>query len=361
MKKPKGRVFVAMSGGVDSSVSAALLKKEGYDVVGVFMKVWQPDFLACTWEAERRDALRVAAHLHIPLLTWDFEKEYKQYVADYMIREYGAGRTPNPDVLCNKEVKFGAFFRRAMAEGADFVATGHYACTVYNKKEVPPYYQLLMGNDESKDQSYFLWTLTQAQLSKTFFPIGTYKKTRVREIAKKFNIPVAEKKDSQGLCFVGKLDMKDFLAHYIVEKEGAVINESGERIGTHRGAYFYTLGERHGFLIDQKTTDEMPYYIASKDLTANTLTVAHRIKNMLPCARTIVHISQTSFCRETAPSTSQVYTAQVRYHGEHYPCRIAYRDTVITVTFKKPVIVDKGQSIVLYKGNECIGGGVAED
>lgn len=374
MYKSKGRVFVAMSGGVDSSVSAALLKKEGYDVVGVFMKVWQPDFLPCTWEVERRDAIRVAAHLGIPLLTWDFEKEYKQYVADYMIREYGVGRTPNPDVLCNKEVKFGAFFRRAMAEGADFVATGHYARvdqqpTTNNKqqnarKEDPSSVvscKLLVGVDANKDQSYFLWTLTQEQLSKTFFPIGTYKKTRVREIAKKFNIPVAEKKDSQGLCFVGKLDMKDFLAHYIAEKEGAVLNESGENIGTHRGAYFYTLGERHGFKIDQKTTDEMPYYIVAKDLIANTLTVAHRIKNTLPCARTIVHISQTSFCSGVAPSTSQTYTAQVRYHGEHYPCRIAYRDTVMTVTFKKPGIVDKGQSIVLYKGNECIGGGVAED
>lgn len=361
MVKNKKRVFVAMSGGVDSSVSAALLKKEGYDVVGVFMKVWQPDFLPCTWEAERRDALRVAAHLGIPLLTWDFEKEYKQYVADYMIREYKAGRTPNPDVLCNKEVKFGAFFRRTMTLGADAVATGHYARVAYNKKAPHPYYQLLTGIDETKDQSYFLWTLTQEQLTKTFFPIGKYEKTHVRTLAKKFNIPVAEKKDSQGLCFVGKLDMKDFLAHYITEKEGVVLNEAGEDIGTHRGAYFYTLGERHGFLITQKTTDEAPYYVVAKDLEANTITVAHRIKNSLPCERKTIPISQTSFCAGTPPSMAQTYTAQVRYHGEQYPCRLVYNDSTITIEFLKSVIVDKGQSIVLYKEGECIGGGIAEE
>lgn len=361
MNKSKGRIFVAMSGGVDSSVSAALLKKEGYDVVGVFMKVWQPDFLPCTWEAERRDALRVAAHLGVPLLTWDFEKEYKQYVADYMIREYNAGRTPNPDVLCNKEVKFGAFFCRAIAHGADGVATGHYARVVYNKKALHPYYQLLTGIDASKDQSYFLWTLTQEQLSKTFFPIGKYKKTQVRALAKKLNIPVAEKKDSQGLCFVGKLDMKDFLSHYITEQEGAVLNEAGDVIGTHRGAYFYTLGERHGFIVNQKTTEETPYYVVAKNLEANTITAAHRIKNSLSCERTTVPISKTSFCAGTIPSTAQTYTAQVRYHGEQYPCRLVYRDSIITIEFLKPVIVDNGQSIVLYKKGECIGGGIAEE
>ena len=295
------RVFVAMSGGVDSSVSVALLQKEGYEVTGVFMKVWQPDFLPCAWEAEKRDAMRVTAHLGIPLLVWNFEKKYKEFVADYMIREYREGRTPNPDVMCNKEVKFGAFFRRAMALGADFVATGHYAriartMRVESKKlKVKSQiqntkYKLLKGVDVGKDQSYFLWTLGQEQLSKTFFPIGKYKKSQVRALAKKFNLPVAEKKDSQGLCFVGKLDMKDFLAHFIKEKEGIVLGESGEYIGSHRGAYFYTLGERHGFTITKKGVDDAPYYIVAKDLVNNTVTVAHRIKNTLAYARKEIRI-----------------------------------------------------------------------
>ena len=295
------RVFVAMSGGVDSSVSVALLQKEGYEVTGVFMKVWQPDFLPCAWEAEKRDAMRVTAHLGIPLLVWNFEKKYKEFVADYMSREYREGRTPNPDVMCNKEVKFGAFFRRAMALGADFVATGHYAriartMRVESKKlKVKSQiqntkYKLLKGVDVGKDQSYFLWTLGQEQLSKTFFPIGKYKKSQVRALAKKFNLPVAEKKDSQGLCFVGKLDMKDFLAHFIKEKEGIVLGESGEYIGSHRGAYFYTLGERHGFTITKKGVDDAPYYIVAKDLVNNTVTVAHRIKNTLAYARKEIRI-----------------------------------------------------------------------
>jgi len=318
--KSKARVFVGMSGGVDSSVSAALLKKAGYDVIGVFMKVWQPDFLPCTWRDERLDAMRVAATLGIPLLTWDFEKEYKEGVADYMIREYKAGRTPNPDVMCNREVKFGAFFRRAMKEGADFVATGHYAQVGYDKKS--GVYAMLKGVDDAKDQSYFLWTLGQAQLSKTFFPIGGYKKSNVRVLAKKFALPVAEKKDSQGLCFVGKLDMKDFLARYIEEKEGNVVNEKGEIIGTHRGAYFYTLGERHGFTVTKKSANDMPYYIVAKDLDKNTITVAHQTRKALECATKELHASQINFCTGIVPGTKNNYTAQVRYHGEQYECKI---------------------------------------
>src|SRR3989344_162093 len=188
-KKSKGKVFVGMSGGVDSSVSAALLQKAGYEVTGVFMKVWQPDFLPCTWREERLDAMRVSAHLGIPLLTWDFEKEYKEGVADYMIAEYKAGRTPNPDVMCNKEIKFGAFFRKVMTEGADFVATGHYAQVKHDKKS--GIFNMLKGVDDTKDQSYFLWTLGQDQLSKTFFPIGGYKKSQVRALSQKFGLPVA--------------------------------------------------------------------------------------------------------------------------------------------------------------------------
>ncbi|MCK9345227.1 MAG: tRNA 2-thiouridine(34) synthase MnmA [Candidatus Pacebacteria bacterium] len=356
-KKTKGKVYVGMSGGVDSSVSAALLKKAGYDVTGVFMKVWQPDFLPCTWREERLDAMRVAATLGIPLLTWDFEKEYKEGVADYMFREYKAGRTPNPDVMCNREVKFGAFFRRAMAEGADFVATGHYAQSVLDKKTGAT--MMLKGVDDAKDQSYFLWTLGQSQLSKTFFPIGGYKKSAVRALAKKFNLPVAEKKDSQGLCFVGKLDMKDFLAHFIEEKEGSVLNEQGEVIGTHRGAYFYTLGERHGFLITKKSAEDTPYYIVAKDFEANTITVAHQGKKDLGCASRDISVTQASFCRGVLPEIKKNYTVQVRYHGEQYKCKIvSFGDNVFSLRLEKPAVFDVGQSVVLYDGKECLGGGI---
>lgn len=361
----KQKIFVAMSGGVDSSVSAALLKKEGYEVVGVFMKVWQPDFLPCTWEDERRDALRVAAHLGIPLLTWDFEKEYKEHVADYMIREYRAGRTPNPDVLCNKEVKFGVFFRRAMKEGADLVATGHYARTARvksrkGKVESVCESKMLKGADPAKDQSYFLWTLRQEQLSKVLFPIGGYKKTQVRVLAKKFGLPVAEKRDSQGLCFVGKLDMKDFLAHFITQKEGNVLDENGAVIGTHRGAHFYTLGERHGFTITQKTTNDAPYYVSAKDLVANTITVTHEMKKGIASLKKEIELSGTSICRE-ALSTSRAYTAQVRYHGEQYACRVSsIKNSEIVLAFSKRVLVDAGQSVVLYDGEECVGGGIVK-
>lgn len=357
--KSKGRVFVGMSGGVDSSVSAVILQKEGYEVIGVFMKVWQPDFLPCTWREERLDAMRVAAHLSIPLLTWNFEKEYKEGVADYMIREYRAGRTPNPDVMCNREVKFGAFFRRAMKEGANFVATGHYARVSQDKKT--GVYKMLKGVDDTKDQSYFLWTLKQEQLSKTFFPIGGYKKSQVRALAKKFGLPVAEKKDSQGLCFVGKLDMKDFLAHYIEEKEGSVLNENGEVIGTHRGAYFYTLGERRGFTVTKKGTDDAPLYIIAKDLTKNTLTVAYQTKMPLECASQDIIVSQVNFCSGFEPDINKNYIVQVRYHGEQYKCNITnLNEDCLSLHLEEPAVFDVGQSVVLYDGNECLGGAVID-
>jgi len=356
-----------MSGGVDSSVTAAILQKAGYDVVGVFMKVWEPDFLPCTWRDERLDAMRVAAHLGIPLLTWNFEREYKNGVADYMIREYRAGRTPNPDVMCNREIKFGAFFNRAMKAGAKFVATGHYARIAQVKseklkvksKKMQQLYKMLAGADGDKDQSYFLWTLNQKQLSKTLFPVGKYKKDQVRMLAEKFGLPTAQKKDSQGLCFVGKLDMKDFLAHFIEEKEGMVLNEKGETIGSHRGAYFYTLGERHGFTITKKGIDESAYYVASKDILENTITVAHGDISSTIGARRHIELVEINFCNGTRPDSTKTYDAQIRYHGERLECKVmSISQSTLTLSFKKNIVVASGQSIVLYLGSECIGGGV---
>src|SRR5581483_2202659 len=207
-----------------------------------------------------------------PFVTLDLEKEYKREVVDYMISEYQAGRTPNPDVMCNQHVKFGAFFDWAMKQGADYVATGHYA----EVREEVGAFKLIAGKDEGKDQSYFLWTLTQKELSKTLFPVGGMEKSETRRLARKFGLPVAEKRDSQGLCFIGKVDIKEFLSHYLDVKKGAVLDESGKIIGEHDGAVFVTLGERLGFELKEKGTDEKPYFVIAKDIKKNTITVSHR-------------------------------------------------------------------------------------
>jgi tRNA-specific 2-thiouridylase len=364
-KKPQ-KVYVGMSGGVDSSVSAALLKDQGYDVTGVFIKVWQPDFLPCNWKEERRDAMRVAAHLDIPFITLDLEKEYKEEVVDYMIREYKQGRTPNPDVMCNRFVKFGGFFDWAMKQGADFVATGHYARVDKQSEGDTKNSRLLKGRDDNKDQSYFLWTLTKEKLSKTLFPVGDIPKPEVRVLAKKFNLPNAEKKDSQGLCFVGKIDMKEFLKHYIDEKPGDVLNESGEVIGHHEGALFYTHGERHGFIITKKTAQDEPCFVIAKDSTKNTLTVSSE-KYHSNRGEQVGTVDQRFNIKETnwvgnVEEKNKTYKARVRYRGALHDVRIetilGSKAIVIFPNFQD--VVSPGQSIVVYDGEECVGGGVVD-
>ncbi|MES2023655.1 MAG: tRNA 2-thiouridine(34) synthase MnmA [Patescibacteria group bacterium] len=372
-KQTKKTVFVGMSGGVDSSVSAALLQKQGYDVVGVFIKTWHPDFLACNEEEERRDAIRVAAHLDIPFLTFDFEDVYKKEVADYMIAEYKMGRTPNPDVMCNKYVKFGAFLNKAISMGADYVATGHYA---QNLKQ-STVSSLVKGVDSSKDQSYFLWTLKQEQLSKILFPIGHLKKTEVRKLAKQFKLPVAEKKDSQGICFLGMVDLKDFLKHYIKEKKGNVENEKGEVIGWHDGVVFHTLGERHGFTITKKSPDDKPYYVIGKDIKKNILYVSQGEKVNNFAAFALGGIGQGTHDGlnyspsrlvlrdinwiKNIPKENRNYQAQIRYHGELLPCKINYKISnagKAEVIFEKQILAASGQSVVVYDKDICLGGGV---
>ncbi len=356
MKKDRKVVFVGLSGGVDSAVSAALLKKGGYEVVGVFMRAWHPDFLPCTEEEERRDAMRVAARLDIPFLTFDFEKEYKKSVAEYMIREYRAGRTPNPDVMCNKEVKFGVFLRKALSMGADYVATGHYARKMETKKETEgasellsgsPASLLLKGIDPAKDQSYFLWTLGQKQLAKIIFPIGHLKKAQVRALAEKFGLSVAEKKDSQGICFLGEVDLKNFLKHYLRPQKGEVLNKKGETIGWHEGAKFYTLGERHGFTITKKTATDGRYYVLGKDMRRNTITVSSDRE----FSERELLLRNTNWILRPK---NEEYSAQVRYHGEFLSCTVKGN----RIIFKKPVLAASGQSCVLYDRDICMGGGV---
>ena len=353
--KTKGRVFVGMSGGVDSSVSAALLKKAGYDVTGVFIKVWQPEWLegtsTCTWREDRLDAMRVAVKLGIPFITIDLEKEYKKEVVDYMISEYKAGRTPNPDVMCNRFVKFGGFYDWAMKQGADFVATGHY-CQIKDG-------QLAMADDANKDQSYFLWTIKSAQIPHILFPVGNIEKPEVRKLAKKFDLPTAEKKDSQGLCFIGKIDVKEFLSHYIPQKKGDVLNEQGKVIGYHDGAFFYTIGERHGFIITKKTPTDEPYYVVSKDIKKNTITVSHKNKGgELLGAKKQVKLENLNWINRKAPEPGKTLLARSRYRQGLEKIRI---DNNI-VTFLKPQsTISPGQSLVIYDGKVCLGGGIISE
>lgn len=353
-KNDRKKVFVALSGGVDSSVSAALLKQQGYDVTGVFIKVWHPDFLPCTWKEERQDAMRVCAHLDIPFLTFDFEKEYKKEVVDYMVHEYKTGRTPNPDVMCNKYVKFGAFFKQAMKMGADYIATGHYARVQFDEKSRT--YHLLKGIDSNKDQSYFLWTLTQDVLKRTLFPVGQYVKPQVRKLAKKFGLMTANKKDSQGLCFIGKLDMKDFLKSFIDEKEGIVLTQEKEVVGVHDGAAFYTLGQRHGFTITKQDSEMSPYYVIDKEMKSNTITVSPvaTIKN-----KDTIKLENTNWIGGS-PQEINTYEARTRYRQKLLESVVSKTsENHILITFSNTLpLSPPGQSLVLYDNDRCVGGGI---
>ena len=376
------KVYVGLSGGVDSAVSAALLKKEGYDVTGVFIKAWTPPWMTlvprsgsgvgCTWKEDRRSAMRVAAILDIPFITLDLEKEYKKEVVDYMVAEYKIGRTPNPDVMCNKEIKFGHFLKFALKNGADFVATGHYA----QRNELRSMnYELCEGKDKNKDQSYFLWTLTQSQLKHILFPIGHLQKLEVRRLAEKFGLPQATRKDSQGLCFLGKVDMKEFLSRYIIPKRGDVLNGStssprvkkGEVIGYHNGALFFTIGERHGFIITKKSDREVPLYVVAKDIEKNTLTVAPKnSKNQQESSVEKVWLSlqerPEDFLKRIFPAGSgsdKKLSCRIRYRQEKIKCKIGKEKEGIKVIFDRPQMgVSAGQSLVLYNGEVCLGGGI---
>ncbi len=397
-KQPNKKVFVGISGGVDSAVSAALLQKEGYDVTGVFIKVWQPDWITCNWKEERLHAMRVAAHLDIPFVTLDLEKEYKHNVIDYMIAEYSVGRTPNPDVMCNRYVKFGAFWKWAKEQGADFIATGHYAqvkriedvphrLPVSASAEAAPpshspslapkvaseahpqfFFTLLKGVDLNKDQSYFLWTLNQNDLPHVLFPVGHLQKPEVRKLAAKFKLPNALKKDSQGLCFIGKVDVKEFLSHYITGVPGTVENEAGIAIGNHPGALLFTIGERHGFTVTEKTPHDTPYYVVGKDTERNVIVVSNKSKESESQAHTrdVAKLANVNRVVGSIPSisTNSNYPLQARsrYRQPLQNIRIvSATDTEATIEFEMPQdTLTPGQSLVIYDREVCLGGGVIE-
>lgn len=344
----KKTVFVGMSGGVDSSVAALRLKNEGYNVVGVFIKVWHPDFMVCNWEAERLDAMRVAANLDIPFLTCNAEETYKKEVADYFINEYVAGRTPNPDVMCNKAVKFGAFMEFAKEKGADFIATGHYVQKIDNK--------LYRGNDNNKDQSYFLWSLTQEQLDYSLFPIGSTPKEVVRQEAAAANIPTATKKDSQGVCFLGHIDIPEFLSHFTELKKGSVVNESGEVIGEHKGALVYTIGQRHGFTLNTKDTNRGHMFVVAKDLEKNTITVSTEQPKGVVNEKLNLH----NCVIRTKLETDDEVSIQLRYRQTPLKAKvISISEQEVTLEIEEESEKSaSGQSCVIYLGDECIGGGI---
>jgi len=348
-----------MSGGVDSSVSAALLQKAGYDVTGVFMKCWDDPNMkfGCTAEEDEREARRVAAHLGVPIYTFDFVKEYHERVIDYFVREYARGRTPNPDIMCNKEIKFGIFFDKAIHElGADFVATGHYArlrreFLISNFKFLKRFV-LLKGKDPNKDQSYFLYRLGQAQLKKTLFPIGGYTKQEVRELARSFELPNAERPDSQGICFMGKISVQEFLEEYILGKPGDIVTHERRTIGEHEGLHRYTIGQRRGINVG----GGIPYYVVSKDYTTNTLHVAYEHDERL--------LSQHATLEDMhwigkAPSLPAKMRAKIRYRQEDQDVSLAETEGRLVATFMNPQrAVTPGQSAVLYDGEQCLGGGI---
>ncbi len=355
-RQHKKLVYVAMSGGVDSSVAAALLKKRGFDVIGVFMKPWSPygenlkseilnpkqilNSNFCLWKEDREDAMRAASVLGIPLETWDFSKQYKKFVTDYMVREYKVGRTPNPDVMCNKEIKFGLFYNKAIKEGADYIATGHYI-RLKNSR-------LFVANDKNKDQSYFLWTLKQEQLKRCLFPIGEYTKPEVRKIAKKFGLANHDKKDSQGVCFIGPLDMKSFLQTKIKPKKGKVLGLDGKVLGTHDGVYYYTIGQRHGLDL---SIGGGPYYVVSKDIKNNIIYVGKE-RDLL---NKKTKISEMSWISGGLMLPSQV-DVRFRYRAELKKAILKKNGELELKTPERAIT--SGQSAVFYKNGELLGGGV---
>jgi len=357
------KVFVGMSGGVDSSVAALLLKERGYDVVGVFMRCYNIDGCA---EQDAEDARRVAGHISVPFYVWDFEEAYKQRVVEYMVEGYRRGITPNPDVMCNREIKFGLFLEKALASGADYVATGHYVkiATHGASASSGADYSLFAADDTNKDQSYFLWTLTQKQLAHCLFPIGDYQKPAVRDIARRAGLPTAEKKDSQGVCFLGQISIGDFLKQYIPEKRGALVTTSGEHVGEHFGSEFYTIGQRH-INADFKfpkvgARERQPLYVASKNAATNIVVLAEGDANEA-LYRNDIELAGVSFITTTPPDDEMAVFARVRYRQPVSRATLSRLDNgTYALKFEIPQkFVAPGQSVVWYsKEGEMLGGGV---
>ncbi len=382
------RVFVGMSGGVDSSLAAALLVEQGYRVTGVYMKNWTRDIAGwpCPWREDYLDAERVAVHLGIELKVFDFQQQYKHKVVDYMLDEYRAGRTPNPDIMCNQEIKFKLFLDTALEQGADRIATGHYARisspqggtlrsgkprntkTAHTMSKSIPYsagshpaeyrmsgWSLVMANNHQKDQTYFLYRVTESALRRTLFPIGGFMtKQHVRAEAKKRDLPTAERPDSQGICFVGEVGIQDFLREFIDVAPGPIVDQRGREIGQHEGAVLYTIGQRHGLDVG----GGLPYYVTHVDISSNTVHVTSELSSDELWSRTVV-------CRQAhwinhPPEAGKTYHIRTRHRGELIKSSITLdKEDVFTAHLSKDVrAITPGQSLVLYDGEIILGGGI---
>ena len=351
------RIIVGMSGGVDSSVAALLLKEQGYDVLGVFMKNWEEkdDSGLCTATQDYEDVRAVCDEIGIPYYTVNFTREYWDRVFSHFLEEYQRGRTPNPDVLCNREIKFRAFLDFAMKNGADGIATGHFCRLDKTDGRV----RLLRGADSNKDQTYFLYMLSQEQLRNAMFPVGHLTKAEVRQIAREHGLDTAEKKDSTGVCFIGERNFKKFLSGFLPAQPGDMVTPEGEIVGHHDGLMYYTLGQRKGLGIGGRG-DGRSWFVIDKDLEHNRLIVcqggddSHLFTNVL-------HASQMTFIAGEAPAQGFECIAKVRYRQPDQRCRVEMQGDNATVTFENPQrAVTPGQSVVLYQGEECLGGGIIE-
>ena len=376
-KKKAKKIFVGMSGGVDSSLTALLLKNAGHNITGVFIKTWQPDYIECTWKEDRLDAMRVCAQLDIPFITLDLESEYKKFVIDYFLSEYKNNRTPNPDIMCNKYIKFGAFLDYAMSDGADYIATGHYAKIVKNskiEKDSTESYELFAAEDKNKDQSYFLYQIQKENLSKILFPLADLEKSHIRKIAEENNLWVADKKDSQGICMLGgDVSVKDFLIRELNPEKGDVCirknerdkNLSLEKIGTHNGVILYTIGERHDFVINQKNSDKnennLPYFVVEKDLKSNILIVSQD-KPKQNDDKNITHLDEVNILINDFNVFKDKVLARSRYRGELFEIKYNLEESGFEILENNKIINTtcvSGQSLVMYdKNNRVLGGGV---
>lgn len=343
------KVYVGLSGGVDSSLTAALLKEQGHDVTCVYMKNWTKDLpgFECPWMEDYQDAKRVAVKLDLPLKVYDFEKQYRQKVVDYMVEGYKSGITPNPDIMCNQEIKFKLFLETALEDGADLIATGHYARVVDN--------HLLTAKDGLKDQTYFLYRMSPDSLSKTFMPIGDFLKPEVRKLATKLGLPTAAKKDSQGICFIGKVGIKEFLMSELgPQLPGKIVDDKGNQLGEHDGAIFYTIGQRHGLDVG----GGLPYYVTGKDIGSNEVYVTTNL-NHDDLWKSELKLTKFHWTYPGYEISSNSLKVRTRYRAKLVSCRLSVDGDKAQVTLVDPIrTITPGQSAVFYDSDYCIGGGV---